>query len=115
MYKVYFEESFFDWLDSFILSMQNYYYNFYSNTWIYDEDKIVQWYIKKYEDFKTNLLININEIGKNWILWRKVLYSFNNIEHVSFVFTCCNYNISITAIKNDNNKEIIISTINIFN
>lgn len=38
MYKVYFEESFFDWLEVFVLSMRSYYYNFYSNTWIYDEN-----------------------------------------------------------------------------
>ena len=50
MYKIYFEESFFEWLNDFVLSMKNYYFNFYSNTWIYDEDKIVELYFEKYEN-----------------------------------------------------------------
>jgi hypothetical protein len=115
MYKVYFEDSFFEWLDDFIFSMKNYYFNFYSNTWIYDEYKIRQWYFDKYEDLKTELLININNIWKEWVLWRKISYSSDNIEHISFNFNCCNYNIYFTAIKNDNRNEIIISTIKIDN
>jgi len=100
MYKVYFEESFFDWLNTFIISMQDYYYNFYSNTGIYDVDKIVNCYLGIYETMKTDIFNEINTICSDWILWRKVLYESNDIESCSFVFKYRNYNIYFSAIKN---------------
>ena len=90
MYKVYFEESFFDWLTDFIASMKKYYFIFYSNTGIYDEAKIVDWYYKKYEEMKTHIFNEIHSICEHWIIWRKILYSFEKIENCSFVFTYWN-------------------------
>ena len=113
MYKVYFEESFFIWLDDFVGSMKDYYYTFYSNTWLYDVEKIVEWYFNKYEKLKTDILNKIDLICKDWILWRKVLYSFDNIENCIFTFTIWNYKIIFTAIINQIKQEVIISTIKI--
>ena len=113
MYKVYFEKSFFEWLDDFIVSMKEYYLQFYSNTWLYNVDKIIEWYFNKYEWLKSDILIEINTICKNWILWRKIQYNYKNIENCSYIFMNWNYQISFTAIKNDNNQEIIVNTIKI--
>ena len=87
MYRVYFEESFFEWLDTFLTSMKNYYRYFYSNTWIYDEDKIVEWYFDLFDNLKTDILNKINEVSLNWILWRKIIYSKDKIENCSFIFS----------------------------
>ena len=115
MYKVYFEESFFLWLDDFISSMKDYYYTFYSNTGLYDVDKIIEWYLNKYEKLKTDIFNETDLICKNWILWRKVLYSSDNIENCIFIFTNGNYKITFIAIKNDKTNEVIVSTIKIEN
>ena len=55
MYKVYFEESFFDWLENFVSSMKNYYSDFYSNTWIYDENRYFEKYKKRYYLYCLNI------------------------------------------------------------
>lgn len=113
MYKVYFEESFFEWLNDFVSSMKRYYFNFYSNTWIYDEDKIVEWYFEKYEKMKTDIFNEINSICENWIIWRKVIYAFEKIENCSFIFRYWNYKITFLAIKNDVKNEIIVNSLKI--
>ena len=113
MYKVYFEESFFDWLEVFVLSMRSYYYNFYSNTGIYDENKIIESYVEKYEKMKTDIFYEINSICEKWIIWRKVTYSFEKIENCNFVFRYWNYKIIFTAIKNDVKNEIIVNSLKI--
>ncbi|MFA5917355.1 MAG: hypothetical protein WC850_03935 [Candidatus Gracilibacteria bacterium] len=113
MYKVYFEESFFEGLNSFVLSMKNYYSNFYSNTGIYDVDKIVELYFEKYEKMKTDILNEINSICENGIIGRKVTYSFDKIENCSFLFRYGNYKIFFTAIKNNVKDEIIVDSLKI--
>ncbi len=113
MYKVYFDESFFDWLNYFVSSMKNYYSNFYSNTGLYDEEKIVEWYFEKYEKMKTDIFNDIHNICENWIIWRKMTYVFEKIENCSFIFKYWNYTISFTAIKNDLDKKIIVNTLRI--
>ena len=55
-------------MNDFISSMKNYYFNFYSNTWIYDEDKIVESYFEKYEKMKTDIFNEINSICESWII-----------------------------------------------
>ncbi|NVP18156.1 hypothetical protein HUU51_05565 [Candidatus Gracilibacteria bacterium] len=115
MYKVYFEESFFDGLTDFVSSMKRYYFNFYSNTGIYDEDKIVEGYFKKYEMMKTDIFNEINYIYEKGIIGRKVLYSFEKIENCSFVFRYGNYKITFLAIKNNENNEIVVSSLKIEN
>ncbi|MDD3793312.1 MAG: hypothetical protein PHI37_00670 [Candidatus Gracilibacteria bacterium] len=97
MYKVYFEESFFDGLNDFVYSMKNYYYNFYSNTGIYDEAKIVDGYFEKYGQMKTDVFNEINSICENGIIGRKVIYSFDKIENCSFIFKYGSYKISFLA------------------
>ena len=113
MYKVYFEESFFDWLDLFISSMKKHYYNFYSNTWLYDENKIINSYFEIYEKMKTDVLNEINSICKNWIIWRKVTYVFERIENCNYIFKYWNYRVSFVAIKNDFKNEIIVNSLKI--
>lgn len=113
MYKVYFEESFFDWLNDFVISMKNYYSNFYSNTWIYDENKIVEQYFEKYEKMKTDLLDEIYSICEDWIIWRKITYSFEKIENCNHIFRYWNYKIIFSAIKNDIKNEIIVNNLKI--
>ena len=113
MFKIYFEETFFEWLNDFISSMKNYYFNFYSNTWIYDEDKIVESYFEKYEKMKTDIFNEINSICESWIIWRKIIYSFENIESCSFKFRYWNYKITFSAIKNNTKKEIIVNNLKI--
>lgn len=113
MYKVYFNESFFEWLDLFLNSMKNYYYNFYTNTWLYNEDKIVQSYFEIYEKMKTEVLNEINSICENWIIWRKITYSFEKIENCSFIFRYWNYKVSFTVIKNNAENKIIVNSLKI--
>ena len=113
MYKVYFEQLFIDCLDNFILSMKNYYYNFYSNTWIYDIDKITDSYFDIYEKMKTEVFNEINSICISWILWRKVLYKSNKIENCSFIFKHWNYTVYFSATKNNNNNEIVVNGLKI--
>lgn len=112
-YKVYFEDEFFKWLDGFILSMKKYYANFYSNTWLYDEDKIVESYFENYENLKREVLIKINDFCKIWILWRKILHTFDWKENCSFIFVNWNYKITFNAIKDDKIKQISVYNIKI--
>jgi len=93
--------------------MKNYYYNFYSNTWIYDEDKIVEWYFEKYEQIKTDVFNEINSICESWIIWRKVIYNYDKIENCSFIFKYWNYKLLFSAIKNDLENEIIVNSLKI--
>ncbi len=113
MYKVYFNESFFEWLDLFVNSMKNYYYNFYTNTWLYNENIILQSYFEIYEKMKTDVLNEINSICENWLNWRKTTYSYEKIENCSFIFIHWNYKVFFTAIKNDVENKIIVNSVKI--
>jgi len=113
MYKVYFEDTFFEGLNYFISSMKKYYYNLYSNTWLYDEEKIVKTYFEIYEKMKTDVLNEINIICENWIIWRKVNYTFENIENCSFIFKHWNYLVTFTANKYNTDKKVIINSLKI--
>ena len=115
MYKVYFNSTFFEWLDDFVTSMKKYYFDFYSNTGIYDVEKIINLYFDKYELMKTEVFNKISDICIDWIIGRKVLYESSWIESCSFVFKYWNYNIYFSAIKNQTKKEIVVSSINILN
>ncbi len=108
MYNVNFEESFFIWLDKFLISMKSYYKYFYSNTWIYDEDKIVKWYFELFEQLKTEIIDRIYEISKSWMIWRKIIYNNWSVENCSITFFIRSYRINFTVIKDDNLKEIIV-------
>lgn len=85
--------------------MKKYYYDFYSNTWIYDEDKIIESYFEIYENLKTKILVKINYICESWILWRKILDSFDEKENCFFIFIEWSYKIIFNAIKDDKNKK----------
>jgi hypothetical protein len=108
MFNVFFEETFFKSLDDFLLSMKNYYKYFYSNTWIYDEDKIVQWYFENFENLKTNILNKINDISSFWIMWRKTIYKNWDIENCCFMFFIKSYKITFSGIRDENKKQIFV-------
>lgn len=113
MYKVYFNESFFLWLDYFVESMKNYYQNFYFDTWIQDIDKIIQLYFEEYDKMKTDILTNINYLCINWLLWRKIISVDKNIEICSYNFKYWSYNIIFSSIKNNTKNEIIVTNLKI--
>ena len=108
MYKVYFEDTFFKWLDHFVLSMKNHYYYFYSNTGLYDEEKIVTSYFELYEQLKTDILNKIQSLSEDWILWRKTFLKRWDIENCYFTFRMRSYNVTFSAMKDDDKKEVIV-------
>lgn len=113
MYKVYFEESFFEWLDDFLFSMKKFYSYFYSNTWIEDEEKIVQSYFNIYDNLKTEILSKINLISQDWIIWRRNILKNWDIENCMFSFVIKSYKITFSAFRNEIKNEIIVYNLKI--
>ena len=113
MYKVKFVDSFIEWLNEFIIKMKNYYFIFYSNTWIEDEDIIINNYYEIYENFKNEIFTEIHSICENWVLWRKIISTEKDKEICNFSFFKRSYKITFSLIKDNTNKEIIVYNLKI--
>lgn len=109
MYKVFFEKNFFEWFHQFLISLKN------QDFERYQENEIVQIYSEIPEKIKTDILNTIHTICENWMIWRKVIYNFKNIENCSHIFEYENYKVCFFAIKNDEINEIIVNNLKIKN
>ena len=113
MYKVLFDDYFFESLENFIIKMKEYYTNFYSNTWLFFVDKIILDYINTYSQLQEEILVEIEKMCRKWLLWRRILNKIWESENCVMTFKKRSYIISFFVIKDEENKEMNVYNLKI--
>jgi len=108
MYKVYITDNFINCVDDFTVYMKGYYRKFFSNTWIYWLEEIINSYIKTYDELQDDIYLEIGKKCQNWLLWRTVLSVDWDIEITLNTFIKRSYTINFYALKNNKKKEITV-------
>ena len=108
MYKVEFTEQFKRILENFIDSYKNTFLNRFSDTWIFSEEVIREYYIKNSIEFYEEIIDKIENIfWKSEILWYKPLE--NNKRESGIIIG--NYNLFIEYFEDLENKIRVIEKI----
>ncbi len=113
MFNVRYSEYFFTSLENFTILMRRHYYGIFSDTWIHDLDKILTDYSSLYKIFQEEILVNIDLLSKNWLLWRKVINKIWEIENCVLTFKKRSYSITFFALRDSQKNEIVVYNISI--
>ncbi len=113
MYKIYYDREFYLKMSNFSNYLKNYFYKLYTDTWIIDEEIIMESYEKSIDLLQKQIIDKIENFCKDWILWRKVLSESKIIEKWYFFITINSYKIKITFLKDKKLNKIIITSVKI--
>ena len=72
MYKVYINDTVFEYLSLYIIKYREYYEELYKDSWVWSELQIIDWYINESKQRKTEIIELLkNNFSENIIFWRQ--------------------------------------------
>ncbi len=113
MYKISYDKEFYNNMINFSNFLKEYYFKLYTDTGIIDESIILDSYGNSINLLQKQILDNIEEFCKKWLLWRRVLTDLDKMEEWYFYIRISSYQIKTNYILDKTLKEILIKNVKI--
>ncbi len=111
MYKIIYSHKSYIQIDNFINSYKEWFIRMFSDTWIDNEDLIINSYIQIWNNFYKNIIDNIKKTFQvNSILWKHKSEKWETF----IIISVNNYRLFIYYKENNNLKERYIESIEFF-
>lgn len=113
MYKIIYDEWFYNNMINFSNYLKDYYFKLYTDTGIIDENIIINSYDESVNTLQKLIFDNIERFCETWLLWRMILNSTNILENWYFYIKINSYQIKINYEINKIKEEVLIKNIKI--
>lgn len=111
MYKIYYDQEFYDDMENFSNYLRDYYLKLYTDTGIIDESIILNSYDQSINLLQKQIFDDIERFCKTWLLWRMVLNDINDEENWHFYISINSYQVKIDYLLNKNLAEVLIKNV----
>lgn len=96
MYKIYYDDNFYDNMSWFSNYLKDYFYKLYTDTGIIDEYIILDSYDNSINLLQDNIFGGIEKYCKKWLLWRHLSLDINDKEEWYFFIKINSYKIKVS-------------------